>query len=339
MPDTLGIDRSDAARTPRAGVVGAGYFGQRHAVRYGQLPNVVLSAVCDVETGRARELASRSGAEWAADYRQLVGKIDCVSIVTPTETHFEIAKFFLQQGIHVLVEKPMCHSVEQADMLILLAKRHRLVLNVGHVERFNPAVRALFEHLDRPRFIETRRLSPIRNGGNSSNVVMDLMIHDLDLVLQAMDDQVRWIEVELRQSPAGPGNHIMAQLEFRGGSSASLVAGYVSAYTERTMQVTQSDLSMEVDMYQGSLALHTPSRSGQAMGRQAANVVTRQYGVVGSLLAQIESFVRSVEGRSLCLKSANTARRALAIALSISAMIDSGTRGLEGPVEAARISR
>ena len=338
MPDTLSIPRREAARTLRAGVVGAGYFGERHVVRHGQLQNVVLSAVCDVKTDRARELASRSGADWTTDYRQLVGKVDCVSIVTPTETHFEIAKFFLQQGIHVLVEKPICDTVEQADMLIRLARGNRLVLNVGHVERFNPAIRALWKYLDRPRFIEARRLSPLRNGGNSNNVVMDLMIHDLDLVLQAMDDQVRWIEVDLWQSPVGPGNHIKAHLEFQGGSRASVIAGYVSGYTERTMQVIQRGLSMEVDMCQGSLALHMPSRGSEAKARQAADVVTHQYGTAGSLLAQIESFVRSVEASSPGLKSADMARQALEIALSISDMIDGGIGGMAREVDAARIS-
>ena len=218
MPDTLGIASRDEARTLRVGVVGVGYFGERHAIRYTELQNVILSAICDIKTDRAQELGSRFGAKWATDYRDLSSIVDCVSIVTPTETHFEIAKFFLQQGIHVLVEKPMCNTVEQADMLLRLANRNRLVLNVGHVERFNPAIRALLNYLDRPHFIKTRRFSPLRNGGNSSNVVMDLMIHDLDLVLQAMDDQVLWIEIDLWKSPVGPGNHIKAQLEFQSGS-------------------------------------------------------------------------------------------------------------------------
>lgn len=338
MPHTLGIASRKAARTLRAGVVGVGYFGERHAVRYGELQSVFLSAVCDVKTDRARDIASRSGARWKTDYRELVGMVDCVSIVTPTETHFEIAKFFLHQGIHVLVEKPMCNTVEQADMLIRLANRHRLVLNVGHVERFNPAVCAFFEYLDRPQFIEARRLSPLRDGGNCGNVVLDLMIHDLDLVLQAMDDQVRRIDVDLWQSPVGPGNHIKAHLEFQGGSSASVVAGYVSAHIERTMKVIQCGSSMEVDLYNGTLARFMPTKVPEANSRHAANDVTQRYGTVSSLLAQNESFVRSVEERSPCLKSANMARQALEIALSISDMIDSGISCMEREVDATRIS-
>jgi predicted dehydrogenase len=338
MPEALGILRPDAARTLRSGVVGAGYFGERHAVCYGELSAVAISAACDVKADRARELASRFGAEWTTDYRDLVGKVDCVSIVTPDDTHFEIASFFLHHGIHVLVEKPICKTVEQADMLIRLANSNRLVLNVGHVERFNPVVRTLFQYLDRPQFIKARRLSPQRDRGDSSNVVLDLMIHDLDLILQAMDDVVRWIEVDLRRSPAGTGNYVHAQLEFQGGSSASVVAGHVSTHTERTMRVIQPGFSIEADLRRGTLALLMPTHGPRYKAPQGANVVTHRFGVVGSLLAQIENFVRSIEERSSCLTSVDMARHALEIALTISNMIDGGLRRVECEVDAAAVA-
>ena len=232
---------------------------------------------------------------------------------------------------------PPLEAIEQADLLIRMANRNRLVLNVGHVERFNPAVCALFDYLDRPQLIEARRLSPLRYGGNSSNVVLDLMIHDLDLILQAMDDQVRWIDVDIWRSPVGLGNHIKAHLEFQGGSSASVVAGYVSAHIERTMKVIQHDSSMEVDLYHGTLARLMPTKGPEANSRHAANNVIQRYGVVGSLLAQIESFVRSVVKKSTCLKSANMARQALETALTISKMVDSGLSCMGREVDATRI--
>jgi predicted dehydrogenase len=321
----------------RVGVVGAGRFGERHAIRYCELPSVVLSVVCDIKANNARKLARRFRASWSTDYREIADSVDCVSIVTPLATHYEIAKYFLNRGVHVLVEKPMCGALEHADTLIRMADRNGLVLYVGHVERFNPTVRALFQYLDKPQRIEARRLSRQWDSDRSSNVVLDLMIHDLDLILQAMGSMVRSIEVDHTRSSTGAGELVHARLGFDDGSLASVVAGHGVERTERTMRVFQGRGDMEADLCNGTLTLRAPTNGCDADISHLKRFVTYRYGAGESLLAQIKSFVSSIEEGSSCLRSANLARQALKIAMTISEMIEAGSHRTEHKAVAAGI--
>ena len=166
----------------RTAVVGVGYLGQFHAEKYAQLPNAELVAVVDIDRRRADEIAAKLGARGCYDYREILDKVDAVSIVVPTQYHFEVAKAFLERGVHVLLEKPITTTLDEADELIRIAKERHAVLQVGHLERFNPVVMALDGLLTKPGFIESIRIAPFKPRGTDVNVVLDLMIHDIDII-------------------------------------------------------------------------------------------------------------------------------------------------------------
>ena len=167
----------------RAAVIGAGYLGRFHAEKYAALEDCELRAVVDIDAARARELAGSLGAPAATDYHAVLNDVDVASIVVPTEIHYEVARACLEAGVHILVEKPVTRTVEEASELVELAARRGLVFQVGHLERFNPAILAVRDQITRPLFMESDRLAIFKPRGIDVNVVLDLMIHDIDLIL------------------------------------------------------------------------------------------------------------------------------------------------------------
>ncbi|MBS0388931.1 MAG: Gfo/Idh/MocA family oxidoreductase, partial [Proteobacteria bacterium] len=178
----------------RVAVIGVGYLGRFHAQKYAGIPGCELVAVVDARADSGAAVARELGTRALADYRALLGQVDAVSIVTPTAAHFEIARAFLESGAHVLVEKPITETVEQARALVAAARHAGRVLQVGHLERFNPAIVAAEPHLGRPRFIDCQRLAPFRERGTDVNVVLDLMIHDLDIVQSIVGSEIEHID-------------------------------------------------------------------------------------------------------------------------------------------------
>ena len=179
----------------RIGVVGLGRLGSLHALIYSKIKYVELVSLCDIDKKRAYSVAGSLKKPWTADYRDLLDKkLDAVSIVTPTYLHHKIAKAFLKQGIHVLVEKPITKSLKEARDLIKLARKKRLIIQVGHVERFNSAIQAIEKLSSRPKFIEVHRLGPFTPRVKDVGVVLDLMIHDIDIILGLIKSKVKGIE-------------------------------------------------------------------------------------------------------------------------------------------------
>ena len=174
----------------RAAVIGVGYLGRFHAQKYAQLEACELVAVVDGRQEVRDAVAAEVKTRAVADYRELLGEVDAVSVVTPTPAHFAIADAFLEAGAHVLVEKPITETPEQARALIARAHERRRILQVGHLERFNAAILAAEPHLSTPRFMECQRLAPYKERGTDVNVVLDLMIHDIDLVQSLAGSQI-----------------------------------------------------------------------------------------------------------------------------------------------------
>jgi predicted dehydrogenase len=177
----------------RVGVVGVGYLGKFHAEKYAHMADVHLVGVADVIAERAQHAASRFGGQAFTDYQEMLGKVDAVSIVVPTPLHFTISRFFLENDVDVLIEKPITEAVDQADTLIEIADAHKLIIQVGHLERFNPAVIALGKVIDYPLFIESHRLSYYNPRGTEVDVVLDLMIHDVDIILNLVKSDIEYI--------------------------------------------------------------------------------------------------------------------------------------------------
>ncbi|MDI6605895.1 MAG: Gfo/Idh/MocA family oxidoreductase, partial [Candidatus Omnitrophota bacterium] len=178
----------------RVGVVGVGHLGSRHARIYKEIGRCTLAGVCDIDKVRLNEISRSLMVPSYEDYRELFGRVDAVSIATPTKLHYKIAAEFLKQKIHTLVEKPFTSSLKEADALIKLAQKNRLILAVGHIERYNSAFSATQKLISKPKFIECHRLSPFPNRSLDVGAVLDLMIHDIDIVLGLVGSAVQKIE-------------------------------------------------------------------------------------------------------------------------------------------------
>jgi predicted dehydrogenase len=314
----------------RAAVVGVGYLGRFHAEKYAAHPGVELVAVVDIDGERARQLAAQLGVEAATDYRTLIGRIDCASVVVPTQHHHVVAKDLLESDIDVLVEKPLTGTVEEGKALVELAVRRERVLQVGHLERFNPAVVALAGVVTEPRFIECHRLAPFSERGTDVDVVLDLMIHDLDVILSMVPSAVRSVEavgVPVLSSSVDIAN---ARLRFANGCIANLTASRVSLKRERKMRIFQPDAYLAVDY--GEHRVLICRREPGADGQAALVLEDREVAEADALEAEIDAFVRAVRGRAAPPVSGWDGLRALEVAHVI-------RESLETEVRAAQLAR
>jgi len=234
----------------KVGVVGVGHLGSRHARVYSHIKSTNLIGVCDVDKKRAKKIGKRYKVWYFADYRELFGKVDAVSIVVPTSQHHIIAREFLQQGIHVLVEKPITRTLEEADELCQLARDKNLILQVGHIERFNPAVRAMEPFLAAPRFIEGQRMGPFNKKARVKDVgvVLDLMIHDIDIILGLVKSEVKHIEAVGTSTVSQFEDMANVRLTFRNGTVCDITASRITKEEVRKIRIFQEDSYVAVDL-------------------------------------------------------------------------------------------
>ncbi|MFM7736118.1 MAG: Gfo/Idh/MocA family protein, partial [Alphaproteobacteria bacterium] len=223
-PGTTSPGEREVAQPIRAAVVGAGYLGTFHAEKYAAASGCRLVGVADVDLPRARALAERLGCAAVADVRDLLGSIDCASVVVPTVHHLEVGEALLRSGVDCLVEKPLAASAAEAARLVAAAREGGRILQVGHLERFNPALTRLAGVIDRPRFIECHRLAPFTVRGADVDVVRDLMIHDLDLVRLLVPDEIVSIEAVGVPVVTPQVDIANARLRFAGGCIANVTA-------------------------------------------------------------------------------------------------------------------
>ncbi|MBK8976418.1 MAG: Gfo/Idh/MocA family oxidoreductase [Planctomycetes bacterium] len=232
---------------PRIAVVGVGHLGKHHARLLAGMDELQLVAVVDSREAAVREAAATLGVEGLTDYRELVGRVDAVSVVVPTLAHREVAGFFLEHGCHVLVEKPMTATVAEARELVALAEQRGVVLQVGHIERFNPAFEALRQRGMVPRYIESQRLAPFSFRSTDVGVVLDLMIHDLDLVLALVDSEVESVQAFGGAVFTPREDMASALIKFRNGAVAHLAASRVALKAMRRMRVFSKDGYASID--------------------------------------------------------------------------------------------
>lgn len=237
----------DSCKKIKAGVIGVGHLGEAHARIYKELPEVELVGVADIDLNRARKIGDLLSIESYDDYHMLLDKIEAVSIVVPTDSHFEVARDFLKKDIHALIEKPVTKTVGEAEELLKISKAKGIILQVGHIERFNAAVIALERLVGTPRFIEVHRLSPYQNRGIEVGVVLDLMIHDLDIILQLVPASVSKIEA-LGVNILTPFEDIAnVRLAFSNGTIANITASRVSEEKMRKIRIFQDDAYISLD--------------------------------------------------------------------------------------------
>jgi predicted dehydrogenase len=316
----------------RAAVVGVGYLGRFHAEKYAANPRAELVAVVDVDAERAREVAAALGAEALVDHRALAGRIDCASIAVPTQQHFEVARDLLEAGIDVLVEKPVTTTVEEAKALVELAVRGARVLQVGHLERFNPAVLALEGLVTQPRFIECHRLAPFSERGTDVDVVLDLMIHDLDVILSMVPSALRSVEAVGVPVLTGSVDIANARLRFANGCIANITASRVSMKRERKLRIFQADAYLAVDY--GARRVLICRREPDGDGQAALTLEDREVPEGDALEAEIDAFLRAVKAREAPAVSGWDGLRALEVAHVIRESLETEVRAVQAAPEA-----
>jgi predicted dehydrogenase len=310
----------------RTAVIGAGYLGRFHAQKYAAIPNSQLVAVVDVNADHAQRVAAECQTEAIGDYRALLGRVDAVSVVTPTPSHREIAGAFLEAGAHVLVEKPITTTVAEADELIAVAARVRRILQVGHLERFNAAILALEGILTVPRFVESHRLAPFKQRGTEVNVVLDLMIHDIDIIQNIVRSPIVSIDAVGSSVFSGELDIANARLRFANGCVANTTASRVSLKTERKLRLFQDDAYLSLDLHQKVMTL---IRKGSGVGADGLPQVTideRSFSDGDALKLEIESFLQSVVSGRVPVVSGEDGRRALATAIQITEQVAASLR-------------
>lgn len=296
-----------------AAVIGVGYLGKFHAEKYAGLAGVKLIAVVDPLSTRAHQIADRHGCEALSDYRELFGRVDCASLAVPTSAHYAIARELLAHDIDVLVEKPMTQSVEEGRELVQIADAHQRILQVGHLERFNPAIRAIAGVVDEPRFIECHRLAPFVERGTDVDVILDLMIHDLDVILSLVDSEVESVEAVGVPVLSESTDIANARLHFRNGCIANITASRVTLKQERKLRLFQSDTYVSVDY--GKKHVQVCRRVFEG-GKPTIQVEEHDLGG-DALFDEIEHFVHAVSTRERPLVDGAAALRALETATRI----------------------
>jgi len=310
----------------KVGVVGVGYFGQFHAAKYTRMEGAELVGVVDVDSTRAGEIARKERTLSFSHHSDLFGKVQAVSIAVPTPLHYSVAKDFLLQGIHALLEKPIAGTLQESNELIELAESRGLVLQVGHLERFNGALQALNGFVRDPFFIESHRMSPFPGRETDINVVLDLMVHDIDIILNLANSEVRQIIAVGIPVLTRHLDMANARILFENGCTANLTVSRISAEKVRETRIFQPDGILSID-YASQTA--TFSRK-TAPGRQGGlpEMVTEEIAVkkVDLLEAEISSFLESVRNRKNPRVSGRDGKRALEVALQIVHQIESKQR-------------
>ncbi len=317
----------------RAAVVGAGHMGQYHTLVYAELWDVDLVGVVDIDFERARRVAGQYDTLAFADHRELVGRVDVASVAVPTDAHFAVARDLLEAGVNVLVEKPMTQSLGEARELFRLARASGAVLHVGHVERFNGAVQELRNIVDRPILIESRRLGPFVPRVRKDTVVMDLMIHDIDIVLGLVDSEPRRIVALGSSLHADLPDVANVQIQFASGTIASITASRATEQKIRTLAITQPDAYIVLDYTDQDIRIHRRAAQEYTLNRESIRYrqasfvehlfVHKENPLKLELLHLIRAMRQARERGTLDLPESDDLR-SLGVALEIERMIREG---------------
>jgi predicted dehydrogenase len=304
----------------RTAVVGCGHFGRHHADKYAARRDATLVAVVDRDPVAAQGLADRLGVQALTSIDALIGRVDAVSVAVPTSAHAAVASRLLDGGLHVLVEKPIAANLDEASALIDLAARRERVLQVGHLERFNAAVLALGDVIDAPLFIESHRIAPFSPRGTDVDVVLDLMIHDIDLIQLLVGRPLDAIDAVGVPVLSGRDDIANARLRFEGGCVANVTASRVSFKSERRMRLFQRDAYISIDFSAGSATI---ARKDPTSSRAIPGIALerRSLEAKDALMLEIEAFLAAIRGERPVAVSGEDGRRALETALQITATL------------------
>ena len=300
----------------RVGVVGVGHIGSNHARLYAEQTAAEFTVIYDTDPGRAGELAKQHGVKAASSLDEFLENVDAASIATPTSSHFEVARQLLERGKHALVEKPIAENPGHATELAHLAAERQLVLQVGHVERFNPVLSALEQRLSHPRFIEAHRLSPYPNRSTDIGVVLDLMIHDLEIILHLVRSPVQAIDAVGVPVLSRGEDLANARIRFEDGCVANITSSRISPERMRKIRVFQEDAYLSLD-YQ--------NQSGEIYRKTATGIAREEVEIERDepLKRQLASFIECATTGRAPKVSGFAATAALELAVEITQRIES----------------
>ncbi len=299
----------------KVAVVGIGHLGSRHLKVYSELNDIVdLVSVCDLKSNHTIKLAKHYDVPLTHDYKSLVGKVDAVNICVPTESHYEIAKFFLSNNIHTLIEKPITTTVEQANELIEIAKQNNLKLQVGHIERFNSAFQSIMHFKEKPLFIECHRLNHFPNRSLDIGVVMDLMIHDIDIVLGLIQEPITNIHAIGVNALTDLEDIASVRITFQGGCVCNLTASRISEDVMRKIRIFQENAYISLDYIKQEAFIY--KKANKQILKHALPIEQKE-----PLKKELIHFVECVNEDKKPLVSGIEAKEALEVALQISKQI------------------
>jgi len=296
-------------------VIGVGHLGSKHAKVYSRLKDVSLVGVCDTNEEKGKKIARKYHTTYYFDYRDLFDKVQAVSIAVPTFLHFKIAKDFLNRGIHVLIEKPITKTLEEADELLEIAKKKNLIIQVGHIERFNSAIRAIEPYINAPRFIECNRLGPFVERAADIGVVLDLMIHDIDIILGLIKSPVEHIEAVGVKIVSEHEDTANVRMTFANNTICDLTASRVTKKASRTIKIAQEDSFISLNYLTQSAILY--KRKNHHLKKKKIKIKKEE-----PLKKELESFVHCVLNNTRPIVSGEEARNALRVAIGITQQIN-----------------
>ncbi len=308
----------------RVAVVGVGHLGRYHVEKYLSMPSVDLVGIVDSDTGRLNDMSRQYNVKSYKHHKDLMGKVDAITLSVPTETHFLIARDFLSKGIHILIEKPITYRVQDADDLLRIAHDNNVLLQVGLVERFNPAVIKMESLVQSPLFIESHRMNLFTVRGTDVDVVLDLMIHDIDIILHMVQSEIKDIQAVGMRVITDYTDIANARITFENGVAANLTASRVSGKVLRKIRVFQQDAYISADCGKRRLTLIRHDHENKdASGFPC--LITDQMDFKNSdpLADEVKAFIESVQNYSQPVVSGQDGRRALEVALSIIDQINS----------------
>jgi predicted dehydrogenase len=310
---------SSSARV-RTATIGVGHFGRYHAQKYAADKASQLVAVCDADQARAEQVAAELGTRAVTNYRTLLGAVDAVSVVVPTRAHYEIARAFLDTGVHVLVEKPITSTLDEADDLIRIARKRNVVLQVGHLERFSSVRQAMDPVVRRPLYIEANRISPFRQRGTDVSIVLDLMIHDIDLVLSLVDAPVIGVDAVGAPVLSALEDIASCRIRFANGCVANITASRISIKNERKMRIFQPNAYLSVDFLAQKLLVARKTDGDGVLPNISLDEKTLIEG--DSLQREIEAFLSSITCALPPVVSGEAGRLALETAMQIRSSLE-----------------
>jgi predicted dehydrogenase len=295
----------------RIAVIGLGHMGKIHLKKLITFEDVEVSAVVDVDVVCTKELSQNTGVKACEDYREAIQSCDGVIIASPTETHYTIGKAFLEAGKHVFMEKPITVNPEEAQELINIADKKKLVFQIGHLERFNPAFSRALQFVQKPVLIETRRISPFTGRSIDVDVVLDLMIHDLDLVLSLVNEEIQRVSAQGICFMTDKLDAVNARIEFAGGCVANLTASRISPRKERALAIYEHDKSISIDLLQGKCISIIKNSNGK--------VDTTEYTAakIDPVQEELSEFINSIKGGKTPTVTGADGLKALMLAASI----------------------